>query len=60
MSLHAELTKLLRKENLDTNLDQDPEWFLISNNCGKITLHMLQLYYSGYSLTVLTELLAIS
>ena len=29
MSLCAELTKLQRKENFDTNPDPDPEWLLI-------------------------------
>ena len=29
MVLCAEVTKLQRKENFDTNPDPDPEWFLI-------------------------------
>ena len=29
MFLCAELTKLQRKENFDTNVDPDPEWLLI-------------------------------
>ena len=29
MSLYTELTKLQRKENLDTNPDPGPEWLLI-------------------------------
>ena len=29
MFLCAELPKLQRKENFDTNLDPDPEWLLI-------------------------------
>ena len=29
MSVCAELTKLRRKENFDTNPDPDPEWRLI-------------------------------
>ena len=31
MPLCAELTKLGRRENIDTNPDPDPEWLLI---CG--------------------------
>ena len=29
MSVCAELTKVRRKENFDTNRDPDPEWLLI-------------------------------
>ena len=34
MSVCVELTKLLRKENFDTNPDPDPEWFLICHMCS--------------------------
>ena len=34
MPLCAELTKLGRKENFDTNPDPDPEWLLICDMCS--------------------------
>ena len=34
MFVCAELTKLRRKENFDTNLDPDPEWLLICHMCS--------------------------
>ena len=34
MSLCAELTKLRRKENFDTNPDPDPEWPLLCHMCS--------------------------
>ena len=34
MFLCAKLTKLQRKENIDTNPDPDPEWLLISDMCS--------------------------
>ena len=36
MPLCAELTKLGRKENFDTNPDPDPEWLLICAMCSNI------------------------
>ena len=34
MFLCAELMKLGRKENFDTNPDPDPEWLLICDMCS--------------------------
>ena len=34
MSVYAQLTKLQREENFDTNLDSDPEWLLICHMCS--------------------------
>ena len=34
MSVSVELTKLGRKEHIDTNPDPDPEWLLICDMCS--------------------------
>ena len=34
MSLCTQCTELRKKENLDTNLDPDPEWLLICHMCS--------------------------
>ena len=36
MSVCAELTKLRRKENFDTNLDPDLEWLLICHTFSNV------------------------
>ena len=34
MSLLAQLAKLQRKENVNTNLDSDPGWLMIHHRCS--------------------------